>query len=287
MKRLACLYALLPLTLLGCGATVSGDGGDERITKDEARAIGGIDADGDDVCASEGWYGDGECDDFCVESDRLDCDMPDQCPDPNDPTVHYVSEPGDSSTCVAALWVCADGQVPFESADCGCGCVDAADPGESCGGITGLACEPGQFCNYTQDAMCGAADQLGTCEPMPDACPEYYGPTCGCDGVTYDNPCFANGAGVAVAHDGACEGGGGTSCGGFAGEVCAPSEFCDFTLQDTCGAADAQGSCAPRPELCPEYYSPVCGCDGVTYGNECEANAAGVSISAHEVCEAI
>lgn len=287
MKRLAFLYAVLPLTLLACNSTVSGgDGGDDGMTKDEARAIGGVDPEGRDVCASEGWYGDGECDDFCVETDRLDCGIPDQCPDPGDVTVHYVSEPGDYTMCLGVAFMCADGHVPFDSPDCGCGCIEVSDP-VACGGIEGLACEPGLFCNFTADAMCGAADQLGTCEPLPDACPEYYGPVCGCDGVTYDNPCFANGAGAAVAHDGACEGGGGSTCGGFAGETCTPGEFCDFAVEDICGGADAQGQCQPRPELCPELYSPVCGCDGVTYGNECEANAAGVSISAYEACQAI
>src|SRR5512140_1335540 len=36
-----------------------------------------------------------------------------------------------------------------------------SDPGKRCGGLTGAACDRGQFCDYAADAQCGAADQTG------------------------------------------------------------------------------------------------------------------------------
>lgn len=72
-------FALLTLAFLvlpACGSTV-GSGGDEPtgFTKDEARAMNGVTKDGADVCALEGWYDDGTCDDFCP-SDDGDCVVP-------------------------------------------------------------------------------------------------------------------------------------------------------------------------------------------------------------------
>lgn len=45
------------------------------------------------------------------------------------------------------------------------------------------------------------------------------------------------------------------------------------------------GSCRPRAEFCTRQYDPICGCDGRTYGNDCDAAASGVNVAYAGVCE--
>lgn len=62
----------------------------------------------------------------------------------------------------------------------------------------------------------------------------------------------------------------GQSCGGFAGPVCGANEFCQLPT-GVCFTPEAVGHCARVPGICSMLFMPVCGCNGMTYGNACEA----------------
>ncbi|WP_367393055.1 Kazal-type serine protease inhibitor domain-containing protein [Lewinella sp. LCG006] len=86
-------------------------------------------------------------------------------------------------------------------------------------------------------------------------CPNTVNPVCGSNGQTYLNSCYAEAAGIYNYTPGAC--------------------FDDSCIDPTQINPDA---------VCPTVYQPVCGCNDVTYPNECAADAAGVQSTTPGPC---
>jgi len=66
---------------------------------------------------------------------------------------------------------------------------------------------------------------------------------------------------------------------------CAQTPDCPqgtFCSKHDCG--DPAGTCAAFPVLCPVDARPTCGCDGVTYWNDCHRQIAGAAASAAGEC---
>jgi len=76
----------------------------------------------------------------------------------------------------------------------------------------------------------------------------------------------------------------GEVCGGIAGIQCPSGYFCKQEAGECLEVMNGAGTCQPKPEMCTQDYTPVCGCDGQTYGNECVAASNGVSVAIDGEC---
>lgn len=153
----------------------------------------------------------------------------------------------------------------------GLGCFALA-----CGGAGRVdeACRSNDDCEPTELCAAGFCGGFGQCSARPETCEgESIGFVCGCDGLTYDNQCSAELAGIRLQST--------TPCACDDNSECVEGQYCE--LEDSCLN---RGGCVPTPETCdPADTQEVCGCDGATYENECAAAQAGVRVSSLGSCE--
>jgi hypothetical protein len=192
------------------------------------------------------------------------CDVTDPCPAGElcELPVGVCASDLDSGTCVDVPFVCFDEIVPV----CGCDgltygsdCLrrgarvqkahDGPCPAEECG--DDCDCYATRAFAVSCPLDCANCDSYWTCEDS--RCIERCGPfpPDRCEALCFDNePCGAEG-------------------------------YCAKAV----GRCDGLGACRPLPEACPDVIDPVCGCDGETYSNECEAAKSGVTLAHRGPCE--
>ncbi len=170
-------------------------------------------------------------------------------------------------------------------------------PGVQC--VSDFDCTKFEFCEKKM-STCGLK-VTGVCTQRPLTCDPIKDPVCGCNGQTYLNLCEAEQAGVNVDYIGVCAAPTTTTTSTTSTSTttttttvpvvqctidsdCSKFEFCEKKL-GTCGLKVA-GVCTQRPLTCSPIKDPVCGCDGQTYLNACEAEQAGVNIGYLGSCRA-
>lgn len=162
---------------------------------------------------------------------------------------------------------------------------------------SGSLCRQGR-CETCFGTQCGPEP-----EPEPEGDPAS---TCGVDWAEYSGSCMEapryhfHGAGCRQVSGCTCTG---PDCGNaaetpeacnkrreacklrancFRSSDCGADSYCAHTPTHACGSATpeflAVSICLPRPTTCGAEAYPVCGCDGTTYPNRCEAAKAGTGV---------
>jgi hypothetical protein len=189
----------------------------------------------------------------CSELGRWDC-AHDLCPDPVCEDGDIMDDGCNSCSCSDGQWACTNIACP--EPECETGDVRS-------GGCSTCTCEGGVWVCPDCSADCTPGDEM----PAADGC----------------NTCTCNDDQLWLCTEVGCPS---QTCGGLAGLTCdGADEYCHYTLDAQCGDGDLTGECQPLPTGCSKEAIPVCGCDGVTYGNACSAHSAGTSVASEGECE--
>ena len=175
---------------------------------------------------------------------------------------------------LALLAACEDESPPpplgFDAGPMDAGCAPC-EPPEGCRFEMASGCECGVLvCDDAGGTDTDAGDvDAGPPPPPEDAGTEVF------DGCV-DPECPEPPAGCAYRDATPCTCGV-LTCDGLCGGVeCASDEYCAYSVPESCGG---DGMCRSRPSTCPGPDMPVCGCDTISYRNECEAHMTGTDVA--------
>ncbi|MCC7542921.1 MAG: hypothetical protein IT379_42285 [Deltaproteobacteria bacterium] len=210
-----------------------------------------------------------------------DADPPDTTSEPDVPDV-AVACSGEMAACAAGCCpglACVMGFCAFPvgcrgtagacavTADC---CSDLICVANRCTPAPPMCAAAATACSTDDQCCASLACVSGTCATIGPSC---AGSACSTDGdCCMGYRCISGACDDAPPETVACRGG------------CGAGEYCEYTPND-CGRG-LEGVCLPRPDACADVYAPVCGCDGMTYPNACDAASVGIDVEYSVACGA-